>query len=150
MHPQAMPLSLQQVPEYNHIAIALDFSENDHRLILHAIGQGNKKTTYILIHIVESAATRIIGKEADDLETRKDQEHLDEYVRQLQEQGIQAVGLLGFNDRAKEIARLVKENEGDMLVIGAHGHSGIKDLIYGQTVDAVRHELKIPVLVVNS
>jgi manganese transport protein len=36
-----------------------------------------------------------------------------------------------------------------MLVIGAHGHSGIKDLLYGQTVGAVRHELKIPVLVVN-
>ena len=36
-----------------------------------------------------------------------------------------------------------------MLVIGAHGHSGIKDLLYGQTIDSVRHELKIPVLVVN-
>ena len=36
-----------------------------------------------------------------------------------------------------------------MLVIGAHGHSGLKDLIYGQTVDAVRHELDIPVLVVS-
>jgi manganese transport protein len=45
--------------------------------------------------------------------------------------------------------RLVKENNADMLVIGAHGHSGIKDLLYGQTVDSVRHELKIPVLVVS-
>jgi len=149
IHPQALTLSLQQVPEYNRIAVALDFSENDHKLILHAIGQGNKNTRYILIHIVESAATRIIGKEADDLETRKDQEHLEEYVRQLKEKGIAATGLLGFNDRAREIARLVKENEGDMLVIGAHGHSGLKDLIYGQTVDAVRHELNIPVLVVS-
>jgi len=34
-------------------------------------------------------------------------------------------------------------------VIGAHGHSGLKDLIYGATTDAVRHELTIPVLVVN-
>lgn len=149
IHPQASALSLLQVPEYNHIAVALDFSENDHKLILHALGQGNKKTSYILIHVVESAVTRIIGKEADDLETRKDQEHLDEYVRQLNNKGISARGLLGFNDRAKEIARLVKENKGDMLVIGAHGHSGLKDLIYGQTVDAVRHELNIPVLVVS-
>lgn len=149
IHPQAMPLSLNEVPAYNQIAVALDFSENDHKLILHAIGQGNKNTRYILIHVVESAATRIIGKEADDLETRKDQEHLDEYVQQLNEQGIRAIGLLGFNDRAKEIARLVRQHQGDMLVIGAHGHSGLKDLIYGQTVDAVRHELKIPVLVVS-
>ena len=36
-----------------------------------------------------------------------------------------------------------------MLVIGAHGHSGLKDFIYGETVNSVRHELKIPVLVVS-
>jgi len=35
------------------------------------------------------------------------------------------------------------------LVIGAHGHSGIKDVVYGETVNSVRHEVKIPVLVVN-
>jgi len=45
--------------------------------------------------------------------------------------------------------RIVKENEVDMLVIGAHGHAGIKDWFYGQTIDSVRHELKIPVLVVH-
>jgi manganese transport protein len=36
-----------------------------------------------------------------------------------------------------------------MLVIGAHGHRGLQDFIYGETVDAVRHALKIPVLIVN-
>jgi len=45
--------------------------------------------------------------------------------------------------------RIVKENGADMLVIGAHGHSGIKDWFYGQTIDSVRHELNIPVLVVK-
>ncbi len=103
----------------------------------------------MLIHVVESAATRIIGREADDLETRKDEEHLNNYVLQLRDKGFEATGVLGFNDRAKEISRLVTEHQSDMLVIGAHGHSGLKDLIYGQTVDAVRHELKIPVLVVS-
>jgi manganese transport protein len=149
LHPDAAILQQIEVPIYNRIAVALDFSENDHKLIAHAIGQGHSNTTYTLIHIVESAATRVIGKEADDLETRKDQEQLDTYIRQLKEKNIVAAGVLGFNDRAKEIVRLVKQNQVDMLVIGAHGHSGIKDLLYGQTIDAVRHELKIPVLVVN-
>jgi manganese transport protein len=36
-----------------------------------------------------------------------------------------------------------------MLVAGAHGHTGFKDLIYVETVNTVRHELKIPVLIVN-
>jgi manganese transport protein len=36
-----------------------------------------------------------------------------------------------------------------MLVMGAHGHTGLQDFIYGETVNTVRHELKIPVLIVN-
>jgi len=113
------------------------------------MGQGNKNTSYLLIHVVESAVTRIMEKDTDDMETRKDQEQLDTYIQQLKEKDISAIGVLGFNDRAKEIVRLVKENNADMLVIGAHGHSGIKDLLYGQTIGTVRHELNIPVLVVN-
>jgi len=37
-----------------------------------------------------------------------------------------------------------------MLVIGAHGHSGIKDLLYGETINTVRHGLHIPVLVIRT
>lgn len=149
LHGDATLTELPAVPVYKTIAVALDFSSNDTKLIGHALGQGNASTNYVLIHIVESAATRIIGKEADDLETRKDQEQIDGYAAQLEAKGFSAKGLLGFNERAKEIARLAKEQRADLLVIGAHGHSGIKDLLYGQTVDSVRHELKIPVLVVN-
>jgi manganese transport protein len=45
--------------------------------------------------------------------------------------------------------RIVEENNIDLLVIGSHGHKGLKDIVYGQTVSSVRHELKIPVLVIN-
>ena len=149
VHPEAAELHQLSIPIYKKIAVALDFSKNDLKLITHAIGQGNENTSYVLIHVVESAATRIIEKETDDLETRKDQQQLDTYVKQLKEKGFEAIGLLGFNDRAKEIVRLVKESNAGMLVIGAHGHTGVKDLLYGQTIDSVRHGLKIPVLVVN-
>jgi manganese transport protein len=149
VHPEAATLQQIAKPVFDKIAVALDFSNNDLKLLNHAIGQGNNNTSYVLIHVVESAATRLMEKETDDLETRKDQERLDSYVQQLKEKDITAIGILGFNDRAKEIVRLVKENNAGMLVIGAHGHSGIKDLLYGQTIGAVRHELHIPVLVVN-
>ena len=38
----------------------------------------------------------------------------------------------------------------DLLVMGAHGHGGIKDLIFGNTINPVRHQLNIPILVVRS
>jgi manganese transport protein len=33
--------------------------------------------------------------------------------------------------------------------MGVHGHSGISDLIFGTTVEKVRHQVKIPVLIVK-
>lgn len=138
------------VPEYHVIAIALDFTENDFKLISHALGQGNTNTQYLLIHVVESATSRILEEESDDFETRKDLEQINYYADQLQTRGYKATGILGYNDRAREIIRLVQEGKAEMLVIGAHGHTGIRDLIFGQTVETVRHELKIPVLVVNT
>lgn len=148
IHPEMKKITLN-IPQYNRIAIALDFSENDKKLISYAIGQGNIHTQYILVHIVESASARLWGSQSDDYETRKDQAQLESYAHQLKEKGINATGMLGFKNRAKEIVKIVKEAEADMLVVGAHGHRGIKDLIYGQTVNSVRHNLKIPVLMVS-
>src|SRR6187549_73226 len=149
IHAEPGSIEYASVPFYNKIAIAIDFSVNDPKLIAHAIGQANKNTSFILIHVVESVSASIYGKESDDLETRKDEEELTNYVSQLIAKGYVAEGKLGFKDRTKEIVHIVKESKADMLVIGAHGHSGLKDLIYGETTNAVRHELSIPVLVVN-
>ena len=35
----------------------------------------------------------------------------------------------------------------DLLVVGSHGHGLVRDLLYGQTVDKVRHGLDIPMLI---
>lgn len=149
MHPDAEGLKPLAVPSYKKIAVALEFGEHDSALLAHAIGQGRSDSEYVLIHVVESASARMLGQESDDFETRADEERLQFYIRQLQERGFATTGHLGFRDRAKEIVRLVKENNADMLVIGAHRHSGVKDWLYGETINSVRHELTIPVLVVN-
>ncbi len=149
MHPDSGSLQNIPVPVYKKIAVALDFSENDAKLVAAAIGQAKKDSQFILIHIVESASAIMHGNETDDYETHKDKETLDFFVTQLRQQGYEAKGVLGFRQRAKEIVRIVKEENADMLIAGAHGHTGLKDLLYGTTIDTVRHELKIPVLVVT-
>ncbi|MEO8721224.1 MAG: Nramp family divalent metal transporter [Ginsengibacter sp.] len=148
IHPETDKITFN-IPEYHKIAMALDFSENDEKIISYALGQGNPSTQYILLHVVESVSARLWGSQSFDYETRKDQKQLDSYTNQLKQKGYNARGLLGFKNPAKEIVRLVKESEADMLVVGVHGHSGLKDLIYGQTVNTVRHQLKIPVLMVS-
>jgi manganese transport protein len=149
VHGQPEVLWNLESPSFKQIAIALDFSSHDEKLLAFAIGQGNKETTYLLLHIVESASARMLGKESDDFETRNDEERLNFYKQQLEQRGYRVNAKLGYRSRTKEIVRIVKEEKADMLVIGAHGHTGLKDFIYGETVNSVRHELKIPVLIVN-
>ena len=149
LHPQPDNWPDWTPPSFRHIAVALDFSEHDEKLLAYAAGQGGQNARYLLIHVVESVPARMLGKESDDYETRKDQERLELYSSLLRDRGLESQTALGYRHRSREIARLVKENGADMLVIGSHGHTGLKDLIFGETVNAVRHELKIPVLVVN-
>jgi manganese transport protein len=149
MHPDLNMINNLTIPEFKNVAIALDFTENDQKLIEFAIGQGKDNTHFMLVHVVESASAKLLGADSDDYETRQDQERMAWYVTQLKVRGLNAAGHLGFRNRAKEIVRIVKEFDADMLVVGAHGHTGLKDFIYGETVNTVRHELKIPVLIVN-
>jgi manganese transport protein len=148
-HPQRGQLTDWSPPLFRHIAVALDFSLHDDKLLAYATSQGGKDCSYMLIHVVESASARMLGKESADYETRKDQERLDKYCELLAEKGFQCHSRLGFRHRSREIARITKEQQADMLVIGSHGHSGLKDFIYGETVNTVRHELTIPVLVIS-
>jgi len=150
LHREAKPLEIEAIEPYPIIAVALDFSDHDQLLISHALGQGHPSTKYVLIHVVESVPARLYEHQSDDSETQKDREHINFYALQLQEKGYAADALIGFGERAKEIVRLVNESGASMLVIGAHGHSGIKDLLYGETINTVRHGLHIPVLVIRT
>ena len=149
LHGEGHDISKLEIPKFRKIAVALDFSPKDEKLLAFAIGQGGTESNYILIHVVESASARMLGKQSDDLETRTDQERLNSYQQSLEKNNCHSITRLGYIHRTKEIVRIVKEEGADMLVIGAHGHSGLKDFIYGETVNTVRHELKIPVLIVN-
>ena len=148
MHPEIEKLVID-VPRYKKIAIALDFTQNDEKLISYAIGQGDKATELFLVHIVESASANLWGNQSFDYETQKDQDQLNNYIEQLTNKGFTVSGKLGFMNRAKEIVRLTEESNAAILVMGSHGHRGIKDLIFGQTANTVRHKLKIPVFMVS-
>ena len=45
--------------------------------------------------------------------------------------------------------RYAEELKPDLVVMGAHGHKGLKDIVFGTTINAVRHKLKVPLLVVR-
>ncbi|HTI59372.1 Nramp family divalent metal transporter [Mucilaginibacter sp.] len=134
---------------YKTIGITIDFSKNDKDCIRHAIMQGGKKARYKLIHIVETAGARYYGTDTMDHETQSDVDNLEKYVASMQELGYHAESKIGFGRPAKSIAQIVKDEQIEFLVMGSHGHKALKDLIFGTTVNSVRHKVNIPVLVVK-
>ena len=148
VHKKELPFEAVSLPRFQKVAVALDFSERDQIVLAHAMTQAGSGATIVLIHVVESAPAKILGEQSDDFETRNDQQKLDDYAAKLTQLNLQTKTFLGFRNRTREIARIVQESGAELLIIGAHGHRGMKDWLYGETIDAVRHQLKIPVLIV--
>ncbi len=149
LHKGFESMSIIDVPDYQKVAIALDFSHADQKAIKHALHIGGRKARYLLIHIVETAGARAYGQDIQDLETQSDIQTLELYVNNLTELGFEVQSVIGYGLAKKAIPKVVNENNSDLLVMGAHGHSGLKDMIFGTTVGAVRHAVKIPVLIVR-
>ncbi len=149
--PDGMPneLLISANDKYKNIAITVDFSASDNNAISSAIGQGGKDANYILIHIVETAGARMMENEIEDLETATDKINLKKYKANLMEQGYNVEIKLGFGNPKKIIPEIVNGMECDLLVMGAHGHKALKDILLGTTLDTVRHKVKVPVLIVK-
>lgn len=148
-HGNALDIGKIEKISYNRIGIAVDFSKNDGNTIRHALIQGGKDAHYYLIHVVETAAARYHGQDVMDHETESDARNLEKYRVNLEDLGFDSTPFIGFGSTAKAIAEISNKNELELLVMGAHGHKGVKDLIFGTTVDSVRHKVNIPVLIIR-
>jgi manganese transport protein len=148
-HEEFTGIAALQTPEYRRIAVALDFSAADKKALEHALHVGGKTAEYVLMHAVETAGAWVMGSEIQDLETRSDVQRLEKYAEQLRGMGYTCEAFIGYGAAKKAIPLLVNNKGADLLVMGAHGHRALKDLIFGTTVGAVRHAVKIPVLIVR-
>ena len=72
MHGEWAQLNDLSVGSVRKIAVALDFTLADEKLIAHALAQGNQSVQLILIHVVESVSAKYLGAASDDEETRLD------------------------------------------------------------------------------
>jgi manganese transport protein len=136
-------------PIYQKITISIDFSSIDNLAIRSALSQGGKYATYQLVHVVETAGALWYGSEIADRESGEDKLALQKYVDQLVIQGYRVEMEIGFGNPRKVIPEIVGKFKSDLLVMGAHGHKWAKDLVFGATVDTVRHRVNIPVLIVR-
>lgn len=148
-HKEFLPVDFNVRDQFKRIAITVDFSSHDQQTISQALTTGGKQASYFLIHVVESAGALMMEREISDLETDKDLQNLKHYADSLIENGYEVQFELGYGKPVREIPKLVKKFEADLLVMGEHGHRGLKDLVFGETINVVRHSIDIPLLAVK-
>jgi manganese transport protein len=149
LHGAAVELDWTKAAPIDRIAIAVDFTSGDANLIKSAIAQAHAGTEIILIHVVESVTASYFKETSDDEESRKDRERLALYAETLSKNGYKVNFVLGYQNRVNEIVRIVKMTDTQLLVMGAHHHYGWKDYFFGETIESVRHKVKIPVLIIQ-
>jgi len=135
---------------YSKIGVAVDYGAMDVKVLSHAqtLAKHHGATVY-LFHVVEGVSGQLFGKDAYDDEARHDKEQLEEIARQLRVTGVETVPVLGFGRVPEQLVRLATQTGIDLLVMGAHGHRGLRDILFGASISKVRHMLSIPVLVVQ-
>lgn len=150
--PHNMVLKFSEAESQNkkNIAISVDFSFADEAAINSAFNLGGLEAKYTLIHVVETVGAMMYGKQVDDHETTIDEKLLLEYKEMFREKGFHVKTQLGFGKPNKVIPKIVNKGNFDILVMGTHGHTGMKDLLFGTTVDKLRHKISIPLLIVRN
>ena len=150
--PHNLKLQFSKIGTYNkkNIAVSVDFSSADEVAINHAFELGGIEAKYTLIHVVETVGAMLYGKNIEDHETLIDAKLLKEYKEMLSEKGFKVKTKLGFGKPNKVIPEIINNGKFDVLVMGTHGHTGFKDLVFGTTVDKLRHKISIPLFIVKN
>ncbi|MFV8341500.1 Nramp family divalent metal transporter [Flavobacterium sp. XS2P39] len=149
--PHSLKLQFSKSGNYakKNIAVSVDFSSSDEVGLNSAFELGGIEAKYTLIHIVETVGAMVYGENIDDHETLIDEKLLEEYKQMLSAKGFNVETQLGFGEPNKVIPEIINKGSFDILVMGTHGHTGFKDLVFGTTVDKLRHKISIPLLIVK-
>ena len=137
---------------YKHILIPLENSSADETILTHIrplarIGDAK----LLLVHVADGWVARNFNQLqlAESEEMKQDRAYLEKRVRELTAEGFSCDAVLALGEPSDEIIKLAREKNVDLIAMTTHGHRFISDILYGATVDKVRHEVEVPVLLVK-
>ena len=140
---------------YNRIGVALDALPSDSFMLAEAVALARLHgAELVLMHVVDGAGGQWYGAQTGVLESRDDEAYLLGLAERLRKEteggGIPIIDTaLGYGDPSREIVAITRDKGIDLMVMGGHGHRGLLDWLYGQTISGVRHGLHVPVLTVR-
>ncbi len=154
--PVAFPVAAQaflrvEPKRYRLILVPLDHSEADNEAISNALSLATPhEARIILLHIEEGIPSQLFGSLASTAEVNEGIDYLEHVAEALRKSGVEVETLVRHGKNpADEIAKVANELKPDLVVLAAHGHHGLKDLIFGTTINSVRHRTKVPLMIVR-
>jgi manganese transport protein len=147
--PATTSIALMQPSPYQRVAIALDFSSKEEKLLVESLRLVDKtRTQLILMHVVESPVGRSLGAEGEDFETLADRDRLEKLADLMKKAGISTDWRLSSGDPGAELAKMINRLNVDIVIVGSHGHAGVSDLIHGTVIGNLRHRIRASVMIV--
>ena len=137
---------------YHRILVPLDHTHLDRLAVSHAAAMARLHGAKLyLLHVEEGVTSQVYGPEASTAEVEAGEQYLERIAQSLRDQGITVDTAISHSSSPeKEIVRYGREVRPDLVIMGAHGHGGLKDLIFGNTITPVRHHLDVPMLIVRA
>ena len=138
---------------YTKILVALENGPADERLLPH-VGRLARQVgaELLLLHVADGWAARNFEqlKLAESDEMKADSDYLESTAEQLRATGLKVDTVLALGNPPNEIVKIASESGCDLIALASHGHKFIGDILHGSTIDKVRHNTGIPLLVVSA
>jgi len=138
---------------YRRILVAVENSPADRTILAHVRSLATLTgAELLLVHVADGFAARHFKdlNLRESQEIRDDRQYLDKLASELAADAIITSTELAMGDPATELIRLSRERNVDLIAMATHGHRLLNDLVRGTTVSRVRHEVKIPVLLLRA
>ena len=136
---------------YKKILAALGNESSDEPLLDH-VRQLARMTggEVLLLHVADGWVARNFDqlKLAESEEIRADKAYLEEQTKMFQRDGLRAEWQLAMGNPPQEIKRVAQEHGCDLIMLATHGHKAVGDVLFGSTIDKLRHNTTIPLLVI--
>ncbi len=138
---------------YKKILVALENGDADRRLLPH-VGELARQmgAELILLHVADGWAARNFEqlKLAESAEMKADSEYLENTAVELRANGLRVAAMLALGNPPNEIVKIAAESGCDLIALASHGHKLIGDIVHGSTIDKVRHNTSVPLLVISA
>jgi len=139
------------LPVYRKILVSLDHSGSDGAALRHAVALAKQSGAHlVLVHVEEGVTSQVYGPGSSTAEVTAGSRYLEMIAEKIRLQKVTCDYLICHaTSPAAEIVRFARAEKPDLIVMAAHGHGRLGDILYGETIEQVRHGVKIPLFVVH-